>query len=140
MGSQSREERGVIVADQVDRSLIPLRRPTFGGVFNLSQPSTLGGEVSTPSVSTIPVEHLGATALADVGLGQFIAVELCADAQHEGRTADEPARLEGSSTRCVLDAQSPRKDAHAGEPAEPELVALLASQQVSSPRSTLARS
>ena len=31
-------------------------------------------------------------------------------------------------------------DAHAGELAEPELVALLATQQVSSPRSTLARS
>ena len=34
MGSQSREERGVIVADQADRSVSPLRRPTLGGVVH----------------------------------------------------------------------------------------------------------
>ena len=128
------------MADQVDRSLIPLRRPTFGCVFNLNQPSTLGGEVSTHCMSAIPVEHPRAYALADVVIGQFIAVQLWADAQHEGRIADELVRLGGSSTRCVLDAQSLRKHAHAGEPAEPKLVALLATRQVSSPRSTLARS
>ena len=122
------------MADQVDRSALPLLRPTFGG------------EVPTPlhvalwsgnPMSAISAEDLGASAPADVGLRQFIAVEICAEAKYEGRIADELTRREENSTRCVLGALSLRKDAHAGEL---ELVPLLATQQVSSPRSTLSRS
>ena len=87
-------------------------------------------------MSAIPVEDLGAPSLADVGLGRSSPAPTRrrrAGPQTSGATGVRARR--GVSFTAV-----PAKDAHAGELAEPELVPLIATQQVSSPRSMLARS
>src|SRR4051812_564046 len=71
MNSSSRESEGVSMADHIDRSVLPLRRPVFGGVVN----RTLAGSRPDWDILSSPRAPEGApnvlvVLIDDVGFGQ----------------------------------------------------------------------